>query len=173
MELNINLKDVIFYKELHSSEHSMIFHYRPKGRLYYGNGSYIEPSCYKAEVSAYKRLQERGLGEKDFVPRFYGREGALWAEAVEAITGALVMHGDLKPRNRVVVPAAGGDGESEKDRVLLIDFDRAQVFDEASITEEQREWLVEDNYIARQMARDVELDVREGRLKHSYLAFAT
>ena len=68
-----------------------------------------------------------------------------FVQAIEAITAALVMHNDLKPRNFMIAP---GDPE----RVVILDFDRARTFDQDTITDDQHEWLWEDVQIVRDLA---------------------
>ncbi|PGH11811.1 hypothetical protein AJ80_06969 [Polytolypa hystricis UAMH7299] len=73
---------------------------------------------------------------------------AKFVQAIKAITAALVMHNDLKPRN-------------------------SWTYDKDTITAEQQEWLREDVQIVQELARLLEMDVAEGRLNHSYLYFCT
>lgn len=56
---------------------------------------------------------------------------------LEEIHKAGVYHGDPFPRNMMV--------QEDSDRVLWIDFDRAQTFSCDSITARQRQWLKEED----------------------------
>ena len=59
---------------------------------------------------------------------------------IQQIHTALVQHRDPKPRNMMVVP-----GTTE--RVVWLDFDRAETYDENQITSEQEELLREEEEI--------------------------
>lgn len=58
--------------------------------------------------------------------------GEAMIRGIDYIHNALVLHGDGYPRNIVVF-------KDDPERVLWLDFDRAETYDVASITEEQRE----------------------------------
>lgn len=58
---------------------------------------------------------------------------------IREIHKALVLHGDLKPRNMMVV-------KDDPERVIWIDFNRAQTYEEASITDSEKS-LLEDEEI--------------------------
>lgn len=59
---------------------------------------------------------------------------------IREIHGALVRHRDLKPRNMMVV-------KNHPERVVWIDFDRAETYDEDKITCEQRCLLEEEEEV--------------------------
>ncbi|EQL33949.1 hypothetical protein, variant 1 [Blastomyces dermatitidis ATCC 26199] len=83
---------------------------------------------------------------------------------IKAITAALVMHNDLKARNFMITPG---------ERVVLLDFNRARIYNNNIITAEQQEWLQENVQIVQDLGCLLEMDVAEGRLNHSYLYFCT
>lgn len=56
---------------------------------------------------------------------------------IREIRKALVLHGDAKPRNMLVV-------KDDPDRVIWIDFDRAATYEEASITDSEKTLLEEE-----------------------------
>lgn len=58
---------------------------------------------------------------------------------IREIHKTLVLHGDLKPRNMMVV-------KDDPERVIWIDFDRAATYEEASITDSEKS-LLEDEEI--------------------------
>lgn len=58
---------------------------------------------------------------------------------IREIHKALVLHGDLKPRNMMVM-------KDDPERVIWIDFDRAVTYEEASITDSEKS-LLEDEEI--------------------------
>lgn len=58
---------------------------------------------------------------------------------IREIHKTLVLHGDLKPRNMMVV-------KDDPERVIWIDFDRAVTYEEASITDSEKS-LLEDEEI--------------------------
>lgn len=74
------------------------------------------------------------------------RRGGQNCAILREIHAAGVYHGDLYPRNMMVQVQEGESGE-ERERVLLIDFDRAQTFleDLDAIPPRQREWIEEEN----------------------------
>jgi tRNA A-37 threonylcarbamoyl transferase component Bud32 len=59
-------------------------------------------------------------------------------EGIHQIHKAFVLHNDPKPRNMMVVR---GD---PAERVVLLDFDRAETYDEDAITDEQVQWISEE-----------------------------
>jgi predicted Ser/Thr protein kinase len=61
-------------------------------------------------------------------------------EGIRQIHKALVRHRDPKPRNIMVVT-------DTPERVIWIDFDRAETYDEDRITNEQKELLEEEEEI--------------------------
>ncbi|EQL33951.1 hypothetical protein, variant 3 [Blastomyces dermatitidis ATCC 26199] len=61
---------------------------------------------------------------------------------IKAITAALVMHNDLKARNFMITPG---------ERVVLLDFNRARIYNNNIITAEQQEWLQENVQIVQDL----------------------
>lgn len=61
-------------------------------------------------------------------------------DAIRQIHKAFVRHKDVKPRNMMVV-------KDTPDRVIWLDFDRAETYDEDQITDEQVEGLKEEEQI--------------------------
>ena len=70
---------------------------------------------------------------------------------IGVIHQALVLHGDTKPRNMMVF-------KDEPTRVLWIDFDRAQTYNEDTITDRRRGFLADEEEIVR--------DLRECLVSH-------
>lgn len=138
----------------------------------------IEHNIFVCESRAYRRLKDRGLCDKGFVPQFYGTieqiQPKSWrphldmflqhellpnailieyipnmqmmdlrtfstnrlhklANILKEIHAAKVLHRDPYPRNMMVVPG-------DPDRVLWIDFDRAQTYS-GPLTPRQQEWF--------------------------------
>lgn len=65
-------------------------------------------------------------------------------QGIKEIHKALVEHGDPKPRNIMVF-------KDDPERVVWIDFDRADTFDEDSITERQRQRLDEEEQMVSEL----------------------
>lgn len=63
-------------------------------------------------------------------------------EGIKEIHKALIFHGDTKPRNMLLVK-----DDPDPDRVIWIDFDRADTYHEDQITERQRSFLREEEGI--------------------------
>ncbi|KAI9824125.1 MAG: hypothetical protein M1819_001080 [Sarea resinae] len=85
-------------------------------------------------------------------------------DGLKAIHEALVLHQDAKPHNMMVVPG-------DPDRVLWIDFDRAETYDEDRITPEQREWIDHEARTVEELAVYLPLDCAEGRYNQTILWF--
>ncbi|RAK99288.1 uncharacterized protein BO80DRAFT_494873 [Aspergillus ibericus CBS 121593] len=83
---------------------------------------------------------------------------------IQAIHQALVRHRDPKPRNMMVL-------KNDPGRVMWIDFDRAETYDEDTITERQEELLAEEEDIVRELKECLQADCLGGELKESYLFY--
>ncbi|PTU23650.1 hypothetical protein P175DRAFT_0505470 [Aspergillus ochraceoroseus IBT 24754] len=83
---------------------------------------------------------------------------------IREIHNALVQHNDPKPRNMMVVG---------NERVVWIDFDRAETYDEEQITDEQRYLLQEEEEIVIGFKECIEADCTKGKLDEAYLFYCT
>ncbi|PWY91638.1 hypothetical protein BO94DRAFT_623054 [Aspergillus sclerotioniger CBS 115572] len=83
---------------------------------------------------------------------------------IQAIHQALVLHGDTKPRNMMVL-------KNEPERIMWIDFDRAETYDEDSITDRQRGFLAEEADIVQDLKDCFREDCITGVLKEAYLFY--
>ncbi|KAL2851150.1 hypothetical protein BJY01DRAFT_245087 [Aspergillus pseudoustus] len=81
-------------------------------------------------------------------------------KALEEIQSAGVIHGDIHPRNRMVF-------KRDPDRAIWIDFDRAQTWDKANITEQQKVWLEFESAVAEDQLSFMKADSEEGRTNKS------
>lgn len=64
---------------------------------------------------------------------------------IQDIHRALVLHCDAKPRNMMIVR-----GDPEDERVVWLDFDRAQTYYADSLTERQRGFIEDEELMVRQ-----------------------
>ncbi|KAJ9325420.1 hypothetical protein DTO027B5_4981 [Paecilomyces variotii] len=80
---------------------------------------------------------------------------------LESIHKAGVYHGDLWPRNLMV--------QSRTERVIWIDFDRAQTFPEnQTISERQAEWLRDEKELLDELLDELEQDWKDGKLSRAW-----
>ncbi|OGM48836.1 hypothetical protein ABOM_003013 [Aspergillus bombycis] len=79
------------------------------------------------------------------------------------IHDAGVYHGDPYPRNIMV--------QQSSDRVLWIDFDRAQTFFQDSITDLQRQWLEGEIELVDYFVDALAADFKEGKLHRAWSAY--
>ncbi|KAL1850538.1 hypothetical protein Plec18170_006823 [Paecilomyces lecythidis] len=85
---------------------------------------------------------------------------------IREIHKALVLHGDAKPRNMLVV-------KDDPDRVIWIDFDRAATYEEASITDSEKTLLEEEEETVVYLKEFLEDDLAKGKLEKAYLFYCT
>ncbi|KAJ5577938.1 uncharacterized protein N7459_006902 [Penicillium hispanicum] len=85
---------------------------------------------------------------------------------IRQIHKALVRHRDPKPRNMMVVT-------DSPDRIVWIDFDRAETYNEEQITTEQRKLLEEEEEIVDGLKVCLASDYEKGKLEDAYLFYCT
>ncbi|GES57108.1 hypothetical protein ATEIFO6365_0001039500 [Aspergillus terreus] len=85
---------------------------------------------------------------------------------IKEIHKALVRHRDPKPRNIMVL-------NDQPERVVWIDFDRAETYDEDTITERQIRFLDEEEQTVGELAECLRADVQKGKLDEAYLFYCT
>ncbi|OKL59039.1 hypothetical protein UA08_05873 [Talaromyces atroroseus] len=129
---NVHPSEISFKEQLFEPQFSAIFLITMRNqtcvmKVHHGRGPprYYEPQdreldIHVLESTAYHRLKDRGL---------YG---------IRQIHKALVVHGDPKPRNMMVVR------DDEADRVVWLDFDRAETYDEDRLTDEEMQLMGEE-----------------------------
>ncbi|KAI9374779.1 hypothetical protein BJX61DRAFT_258643 [Aspergillus egyptiacus] len=88
---------------------------------------------------------------------------------IREIHKALVLHNDPRPRNMIVAPGT----EGEEERVLWIDFDRAETYDQDTITDRQKYFLFEEEQIVIEFKEVMEMDCKKGEIEEAYLFFCT
>ncbi|OAX81628.1 hypothetical protein ACJ72_04027 [Emergomyces africanus] len=71
--------------------------------------------------------------------------GEAFIRGIREIHSALVQHCDAKPRNMMIV-------RGDRERVVWLDFDRAQTYHAESLTERQRGFIEEEEIIVSQLA---------------------
>ncbi|KZF26557.1 hypothetical protein L228DRAFT_264938 [Xylona heveae TC161] len=81
---------------------------------------------------------------------------------IREIHKALVRHGDVKPRNMMVV-------KDDPERVVWIDFNRAETYDRDKITDRQKGFLEEEEELVVETRPLLQADVKEGRLNEAYI----
>ncbi|OJD12573.1 hypothetical protein AJ78_06851 [Emergomyces pasteurianus Ep9510] len=77
-------------------------------------------------------------------------------DGMNAIHEALVEHGDVYPRNMMIV-------EGDPERAIWIDFDRAQRFNR-ELSGRQKEWIGFEKAILNEMADCMKHDASEGKM---------
>ncbi|KAE8150633.1 hypothetical protein BDV25DRAFT_129396 [Aspergillus avenaceus] len=85
---------------------------------------------------------------------------------IREIHAAYIEHGDPRPRNIMVF-------DDDPERVVWIDFDRADTYDKEQITDEQKERLSEEEAIVLGLRECLELDLPKGKLKEAYIFYCT
>ncbi|KAL4952995.1 hypothetical protein BDW69DRAFT_184880 [Aspergillus filifer] len=99
-------------------------------------------------------------------------------EGIRQIHKVLMRYNDAKARNMMVSMGPNG-----KERVLWIDFDRAETYDEESITAKQHGYIEFEDKIVLQFKNSMKLtlawmllqeaDVQHGKLKEALLFYCT
>ncbi|KAL2378242.1 hypothetical protein RJ035_007487 [Blastomyces gilchristii] len=93
-----------------------------------------------------------------------------WGEAlicgIQEIHRALVLHCDAKPRNMMIV-------RNDPERVIWLDFDRAQTYHTDSLTERQRGFIEDEELMVSQLADSLEADHARGEIAETYLYYCT
>ncbi|KAJ5354955.1 hypothetical protein N7541_005999 [Penicillium brevicompactum] len=89
-----------------------------------------------------------------------------FVEGIQQIHKALVRHRDPKPRNMMVVM-------DTPERVVWLDFDRAETYDEDQITVEQKDLLGEENEIVNGFIYCLATDHEKGKLNEAYIFYCT
>ncbi|KAJ9225219.1 hypothetical protein DTO027B5_6505 [Paecilomyces variotii] len=85
---------------------------------------------------------------------------------IREIHKTLVLHGDLKPRNMMVV-------KDDPERVIWIDFDRAATYEEASITDSEKSLLEDEEITLVYFKQFMENDLAKGKLEDAYIFYCT
>ncbi|PGH13238.1 hypothetical protein AJ79_03797 [Helicocarpus griseus UAMH5409] len=75
---------------------------------------------------------------------------------IRKINRALVEHGDIKPRNMLIV-------KDDPERTVWIDFDRASTYHEHLITDREKVFLAKEEETVAGLKMCLEADLREGR----------
>ncbi|OJI84684.1 hypothetical protein ASPTUDRAFT_40698 [Aspergillus tubingensis CBS 134.48] len=79
---------------------------------------------------------------------------------IQQIHEAGICHCDPYPRNMMVQP--------ETDRVLWIDFDRAQTVSDESITDRHHSWMEDDTLMTAELLDFLAKDMKLGKLFHAW-----
>ncbi|KAL1963350.1 hypothetical protein VTN77DRAFT_8471 [Rasamsonia byssochlamydoides] len=203
MELtDVKPSEITFKQELFSSTFSVIFLVVIRDqtsvmKVHHGRGprQYYEPKdreldIHVLESTAYRRFKEHGLCDRGIVPQFYGTiENAIlfeyipnlemihlhnytrkrmdkFIEGIQQIHKAFVRHKDAKPRNMLVV-------EDDPERVVWIDFDRAETYDPDQITYRQRVLMQEEEEIVTSFKDCLEADCAKGKLDEAIITSST
>ncbi|EER38165.1 conserved hypothetical protein [Histoplasma capsulatum H143] len=151
--------EVIFREVLKRSEFSVVFLVVIRDttcvmKVYHDHGPlivtsrYRETNIYTCEVSAYRRLKEKGLCQQGLVPQFYGcierLQPKLWQPNL-----SMFMNDELLPNAVLIeyIPECKCyswtiSRRTNAKMMLWIDFDRAQTYDDkADLTPWQQKML--------------------------------
>ncbi|PWY76045.1 hypothetical protein BO94DRAFT_549357 [Aspergillus sclerotioniger CBS 115572] len=79
------------------------------------------------------------------------------------IHDAGIIHGDTYPRNIMV--------QESSDRVLWVDFDRAQTFTPQSMNQRHKNWLEEEADMMDYFVKALTLDAKNGRIYYTWLCY--
>lgn len=120
---------------------------------FYGSIEKLEPKLWQPHLNMF--IKDTDLPSAMFIEHipnmrqlhldtFTKERMSKFFQAIKAITAALVMHNDLKLINFMIAP---------RERVVLLDFDRAKTYDKDTITTQQQEWLREDVQIVQDLGR--------------------
>ncbi|KAJ6031743.1 hypothetical protein N7540_002475 [Penicillium herquei] len=101
---------------------------------------------------------------------FTGQRMDNFVEGIRQIHKELVLHDDTKPRNMMVIKDTSNP---DSDRVLWLDFDRAQTYNENKITDQQVKWIEEEEQIVLELASALASDRVKGKLEGAYLFYCT
>ncbi|KAJ5712012.1 hypothetical protein N7488_006168 [Penicillium malachiteum] len=89
-------------------------------------------------------------------------------DGIRQINKALVLHNDLYPRNMMVIKDTP---ESKSDRVIWLDFDRAETFNEDEITDEQARLIAMEEKIVSDLGSSLAIDHEKGELDDAYMFY--
>ncbi|OJD13204.1 hypothetical protein AJ78_06322 [Emergomyces pasteurianus Ep9510] len=127
-------------------------------------------SVFKAihAVDEYKvfKFEKEAKDSVHFVTSQITKErGEALISGIREIHRALVLHCDAKPRNMIV--------RNDPDRVVWLDFDRAQTYHAHSLTERQRGFIEDEELMMSQLADSLEADHARGEIVKTYLYYCT
>ncbi|PWY67607.1 hypothetical protein BO94DRAFT_561108 [Aspergillus sclerotioniger CBS 115572] len=170
MEFNdIEPAEITFQKQLFSSSFSVIFLVTIRNMTCVMKVLDIQV----LESTAYRRLKAYGVCDRGLVPDFFGSirkfDPAPYQphlKILKEIHRALVLHDDPKPRNMMVV-------KDDPERVVWLDFDRAETFDEDLVTDEERQYLDEETEMVACFQRFLQADCKKGKLDQAYIFYCT
>ncbi|KAL4778626.1 hypothetical protein BJX76DRAFT_342755 [Aspergillus varians] len=94
-------------------------------------------------------------------------------QGIREIHKALVLHKDPKPRNMILATDPNEGERSMEERILWIDFDRAETYDEDKITDEEKGWIEEEEQIVCEFKQFMEADCKTGKIERAYLFYCT
>ncbi|EEH19535.1 hypothetical protein PABG_01854 [Paracoccidioides brasiliensis Pb03] len=97
---------------------------------------------------------------------FTKERGEALIRGIREIHRALVLHCDAKPRNMMIV-------RNDPERVVWLDFDRAQTYHADSLTERQRGFIEDEELMVSQLADSLEADHARGEIAETYLYYCT
>ncbi|KAJ9243486.1 hypothetical protein DTO280E4_5601 [Paecilomyces variotii] len=86
--------------------------------------------------------------------------------SIREIHSALVRHKDPKPRNMMII-------KDDPERVVWIDFDRAETYNEDQITDKQKYLLEREEVMVVEFKKCIEADYQNGKLNEAYLFYCT
>ncbi|KAJ9302343.1 hypothetical protein DTO271G3_1209 [Paecilomyces variotii] len=144
----------------------------------------IVPQFYGAieqlDLSRYKPHLDRFLTDKDppsaifleYIPdmepirplNYTKKRGRALIRGIQEIHKALVYHYDTAPRNMMIL-------KNDPERVVWLDFDRAQTFHEGNLTKRWRRFIEEEELLVSQFVEALEADRREGKINETYIYY--
>ncbi|KAL3471744.1 hypothetical protein BJX99DRAFT_236901 [Aspergillus californicus] len=169
-EVNIHTCEVSAYKRL--QEHGICN--RGVTPKFYGSIDDIDPKLYAPHLDDF--LEDEYPPSAlllEYIPNMtplhfenYSKARAdNFLKGINEIQAAGVEHGDVYPRNMMIF-------EDDPERVMWIDFDRAQTYDMARLTEKQREWLDFENEITVCIMDRMKADSEKGEMDRTLILYA-
>ncbi|RAL02623.1 uncharacterized protein BO80DRAFT_453838 [Aspergillus ibericus CBS 121593] len=181
---SIELAEISFINQIRKSDVSSIFHTAWRGeRMHLESG--------KCESAAFARLSERGLCDKGSVPRFYGQ-----VEQINPVDASPQLNDFLEDQLRpnailleyiLNIRPIDLSNFAEKrahklhqilleytedtDRVLWIDFDRAQTRTPDALQPNHVEWLEEEADMMDYFVKALAADARDGRIYRTWACY--
>ncbi|EEH18017.2 hypothetical protein PABG_00580 [Paracoccidioides brasiliensis Pb03] len=174
MELNnIKPSEIVFNGKLFASDYSVIFLAMVHDQGHDGttNRKIVSWIFHVLESAAYRRLRGSRVVWTWNYPSFPWDDGEKrmdnFLKGIQEIHGAGVRHRDPKPRNMMIVK-----GDSE--RVVWIDFDRAETYN-LPVTDEQKRLLDEEEEEIVRGFWDcfTKADCTKGKPDEAYLFYCT
>ncbi|KKA19530.1 hypothetical protein T310_6487 [Rasamsonia emersonii CBS 393.64] len=142
---------------------------------FYGTIEKIDPWCYQPDLKDFlEDIYPPSAILLEYIPdlemiqlqNYTNKRMDNLIEGLKELHKALIRHGDPKPRNMMVV-------KNDPERVIWIDFDRAETYDQDQMTQKQKALIKEEEEIVISFKDCLEADYAKGKLEEAYIFYCT